>query len=74
MGVSGVGLGMLKWLVVIALLVLVTGLFRPGLARTLRLGQLPGDLNFSFRGRAYRFPFTSTVLLSLLAWLILRAI
>jgi hypothetical protein len=65
---------MLKWLVVVALLVLVMGLFRPGLSRNLRLGRLPGDLIFSVRGRAYHFPFTSTVLLSLLAWFILRAI
>ncbi len=65
---------MLKWVVVIVILVLVTGLFRPGLMRTLRLGRLPGDLNFSFRGRAYHFPFTTTVLLSLIAWAILRAI
>lgn len=68
------GAGMLKWLVVIVLLVLVTGLFRPGLSRTLRLGRLPGDLNFRFRGRAFHFPFTTTVLLSLVAWVILRTI
>lgn len=65
---------MFKWVVVIVVLVLVTGLFRPALSRTLRLGRLPGDLNFTFRGRAYHFPFASTVLLSLVAWLILRAI
>ncbi len=65
---------MLKWVVVIVLLVLVTGLFRERLARTVRLGRLPGDLSFTFRGRAYHFPFTSTVLLSLLAWLALQVL
>lgn len=65
---------MLKWVLVVLVLVLVTGLYRDALARHLRLGRLPGDLNFRFRGRDYRFPFASTVLLSLLAWLILRAI
>lgn len=65
---------MLKWVLVVAVLVLVTGLYRDALSRHLRLGRLPGDLNFRFRGREYRFPFVSTVLLSLLAWLILRAI
>ncbi len=65
---------MLKWLVVIVLLVLVSGLFQPQLRRNLRLGRLPGDLHFRLRGRTYHFPFTSTVLLSLLAWLVLRAI
>lgn len=65
---------MLKWFLVITVLVLVTGLFREALSRHLRLGRLPGDLNFRFRGREYRFPFVSTLLLSLLAWAILRAI
>lgn len=65
---------MLKWLVVLVLMVLVTGLFRPGLTRTLRLGHLPGDLHFTLRGRAFHLPFTSTILLSLIAWAILRAI
>ncbi len=72
--VAKVGARMLKWVVVIVVLVLVTGLFRQRLARSLRLGRLPGDLHFTFRGRAYHFPFTSTVLLSLVAWAILRAI
>ncbi|MBS0544166.1 MAG: DUF2905 domain-containing protein [Proteobacteria bacterium] len=65
---------MLKWLLVIVLMVLVSGLMRPGLAQRLGLGRLPGDVAFSFRGRAYHFPFTTTVLLSLIAWLILRSI
>lgn len=65
---------MLKWLVVIVLIVLVTGLFRPALSRRLRLGRLPGDISFSFRGRPYHFPFATTVVLSLVAWAILRAI
>lgn len=65
---------MLKWLVVVALVVLVTGLMQPGSAWQLRLGQLPGDVHFRFRGRAYHFPFTTTVLLSLVVWLILRSI
>lgn len=65
---------MLKWVLVVVVLVLVTGLFRPVLSRSLRLGRLPGDVHVRFRGRAYHFPFTSTVLLSLLAWAIVRAI
>lgn len=65
---------MFKWLVVIVLVVLITGLMRPGLARRLRFGQLPGDLSFRFRGRAYHFPFTTTVLVSLAAWVILRSL
>lgn len=65
---------MLKWLLVIVIVVLVTGLIQPGVAQRLRLGQLPGDLSCRFRGRLYRFPFASTLLLSLVAWLLLRAL
>ena len=65
---------MLKWLLVLGLLVLVTGLIQPGLARRLRLGRLPGDFSFRFRGRAYHFPFATTLLISLIAGWILRTI
>ncbi|HJV25042.1 MAG TPA: DUF2905 domain-containing protein [Aromatoleum sp.] len=65
---------MLKWLVVIVLMVIVTEVFRPGLTRTLRLGHLPGDLHFRVFGRAFHLPFTSTLLLSLVVWGVLRAI
>jgi hypothetical protein len=65
---------MLKWVLVVVLLVLVTGLLRPDTAKRLRLGRLPGDLAFRFRGQPYHFPFTTTVLISLVAWLILRSL
>jgi hypothetical protein len=61
-------------LLVVALLVLVTGLIQPGLARRLRLGHLPGDFSFRFRGRAYHFPFATTLLISLLGWWIMIVI
>lgn len=63
---------MLKWALALILVVLLLGLLQPGLAARLRLGRLPGDLHFRFRGREYRFPFTSTLLLSLLAALLFR--
>lgn len=65
---------MLKWLLVVVLLVLVTGLMQPRLTRMLRLGRLPGDLHFRVRGRTFHLPFTTTILMSLVAWLIVRAI
>ena len=63
-----------KWLVVIVLMVIITGVLRPGTVRALRLGHLPGDLHFRVFGRAFHLPFASTLLLSLIAWAILRAI
>jgi hypothetical protein len=59
---------MLKWVVALAVVVLVLGLF----GRPRWLGRLPGDLHFRFRGREYAFPFASTLLLSLLATLLFR--
>lgn len=63
---------MLKWALALALAVFLLGLFRPWLARRLRLGRLPGDMALRYRGRDYRFPFASTLLLSLLLALISR--
>jgi hypothetical protein len=61
---------MLKWLIAVFAAVFVIGLLQPKLARILRLGYLPGDLRFRWRGREYGFPFASTILLSFLAALI----
>lgn len=63
---------MFKWLLTLFLVVAVIGICQPVLARRLRLGQLPGDLAFRFRGRPYLFPFATTLLLSALAWLLMR--
>ncbi|NTV11374.1 MAG: DUF2905 domain-containing protein [Zoogloea sp.] len=63
---------MLKWLFTLLLFVLVIGVVQPGLARWLQLGRLPGDLAFTLRGRTFRFPFTSTLLICGLAWVLMR--
>lgn len=55
-----------KWILTLAVAVAILGLFSPWLSHHLRLGQLPGDFAFRYRGRNYRFPFTSTLLLSLI--------
>lgn len=61
---------MLKWLFTLILAVFVLGLLAPLLARHLPLGRLPGDLEFRYRERNYRFPFASTLLFSALLMLI----
>ena len=61
-----------KWLLSVALLVLVVGVVAPHISARLRLGSLPGDVTLRLRGRRYSFPFTSTIILSLLAYLLLR--
>lgn len=63
---------MFRWLLAIFLAVFVIGMLMPRLTRALNLGRLPGDLAFSFRGREYRLPFATTIVLSLLLSLVTR--
>ena len=55
---------MLKWVLVVAVAVVVLSLFAPQLGK-LGLGRLPGDVTVKFRGRLVYLPITSTVLVSL---------
>ncbi len=62
---------MLKWLLVMAVTVILLGIFAPQLSR-LGLWRLPGDLRFRHKGREYYLPITSTILISLVLTLLLR--
>ena len=62
---------MLKWLIALAVALVVLTAVSPWLARY-GLGRLPGDVTVRFRGRDYYLPFTSTLLLSLALALIVR--
>jgi len=53
-----------KWLLTLLLGLFLLGLLSP-LLRRAGVGRLPGDLRFRRKGRAYYFPFTSSVLLSI---------
>lgn len=55
---------MLKWLVTLAVALVVLTALSPLLAR-LGLGRLPGDVRVRVKGRDYLLPFTTTLLLSL---------
>ncbi len=57
---------MLKWLLTIAVVVVLLGVTMPMLRRRLPGSRLPGDLSLRWRGRDYFFPFATTILLSLL--------
>lgn len=67
---------MLKWLLAIVVLAAVSGLgsgLGSGLAwRRWRIGHLPGDLHFDVFGRHIHIPLTSTLLMSLLVFLVIR--
>jgi len=62
---------MLKWLVTLFLALVILSAATP-LLRRFRLGRLPGDFQVPVRGRVYYVPFATTVVLSLLVWLIGR--
>ena len=62
---------MLKWLVTVFLALVILSAATP-LLRRFRLGRLPGDFQIPVRGRVYYVPFATTVVLSLLVWLIGR--
>ncbi len=63
---------MFKWILTLIVAIFLLGLLTPHLARFIRFGQLPGDLAFRWRGRAYTFPLVSTLIFSALLWLIGR--
>ncbi|HRH80001.1 MAG TPA: DUF2905 domain-containing protein [Thiobacillaceae bacterium] len=60
---------MIKWLVTLGLVLLVSGLLWPWLAR-MGLGRLPGDVRIERKGRVFQFPITSSLLLSALLTLV----
>ena len=63
---------MLKWMLTLVVAIFLLGIVGPHLARFIRFGQLPGDIAFRFRGRQYTFPVASTIVFSLLLWLLTR--
>ena len=60
---------MLKWLLALLIVLVILAAATPWLRR-FGIGRLPGDFRFALRGRIYYVPFASTVLLSLLVWLV----
>lgn len=69
---------MLKWLLTLFVVLVILAAATPLLGRfrtgRFSLGRLPGDLRIPLRGRLYYVPFATTVLLSLLVWLLGKAL
>lgn len=57
---------MIRWMIVVFLALLLISWFSPALQK-LGFGRLPGDVRFKLFGREMFLPFTSTILLSLVA-------
>jgi DUF2905 family protein len=62
---------MLKWLLTLAIALLVLTALSPWLSKY-GLGRLPGDVVVRYRGRRYYLPFTTTLVLSLALTLLTR--
>ena len=62
---------MLKWVLALAVALIVLTALAPWLAKY-GLGRLPGDVTVRYKGRLYYLPFTSTLLLSLALTLLTR--
>jgi hypothetical protein len=59
----------MRWLLTMFIALVVLTALQPWLRR-LGIGRLPGDLNFRIGGREYSFPFASTVLMTVLVFLV----
>ena len=64
---------MLKWLLVLAVGVVVITLLTPWMSRY-GLGRLPGDITVRWRGRLVYLPITTTLVLSALLTLVARLV
>jgi hypothetical protein len=64
---------MFRWLLTIFLALVVFSAMLPWLEK-LGVGRLPGDFRFSIFGKTFFLPFASTVLLSLVIFLVARFI
>jgi hypothetical protein len=60
---------MLKWLLTLLIVLVILAVATPWLPRA-GIGRLPGDFRLPLRGRVYYVPFATTVVLSLLLWLL----
>ncbi|MBU0589150.1 MAG: DUF2905 domain-containing protein [Gammaproteobacteria bacterium] len=57
---------MFRWLIVIFVALLVINSFTPWFKK-IGFGRLPGDLRFTLFGREFSLPFTTTIILSMVA-------
>lgn len=66
---------MAKWLIILGVALILTGLAWPWLSR-LGLGHLPGDIHIERKGFSFYLPITSSIVvslvLSLLLWIFRR--
>lgn len=62
---------MIRWMLTIFIALIVFSTLLPWLEK-LGIGRLPGDVRFTLFGKNFSLPFASTVLLTLLVFLLAR--
>ncbi|WP_334187346.1 DUF2905 domain-containing protein [Noviherbaspirillum sp.] len=62
---------MIRWFLTIFVALIVFSALLPWLEK-LGVGRLPGDVRFTLFGRKFFLPFASTILLSLLVFVVAR--
>jgi hypothetical protein len=62
---------MIRWIFVVFIVLVVFPSVLPWLER-FGIGRLPGDVRFTLFGKNFSFPFASTILLTLLIFMIVR--
>ncbi|MGI4984392.1 MAG: DUF2905 domain-containing protein [Janthinobacterium lividum] len=62
---------MIRWLVTTFVTVMILSACWPWMGR-IGIGRLPGDLRFRLFGRDYMFPFTSSILITLIGTALVR--
>ena len=62
---------LIRWIVIIFLSVIVFSTLLPWLEK-LGIGRLPGDLRFRLFGRIFSLPFASTILISVVVFLLAK--
>jgi hypothetical protein len=62
---------MIRWVVVIFITLIVFSALLPWLEK-LGIGRLPGDVRFKLFGKVFTLPFSSTILISLVVFLLAR--
>lgn len=60
---------MIRWLLTIFIALIVFSTLLPWLEK-LGVGKLPGDVRFTLFGKTFFLPFASTILLSMLVFLV----
>lgn len=66
---------MLKWLLTVLIVLVILAFATPWIRRVAGrhgVSRMPGDFQIPVRGRLYYVPFASTIVLSLLVYLIVR--